>query len=124
MLQGEKIQIISLFTLKTLLVIETSDYSLAENISSSCSCLVNEGSPEPSTVKSPFAQSSAMVLNYKRVDSDRGKKFSIMRVLRHWHRLPRGVVDAPNLETLKARLDWALSSLILLISLLIAGGLD
>lgn len=65
-----------------------------------------------------------MVLNYKRVDLDRGKKFFIMRMLRPWHKLPGKVVDASSLETLKARLDLALSSLILLISQLIAGGLD
>jgi len=32
-------------------------------------------------------------------------------VLRHWHRLPREVVAAPSLGTLKARLDGALGSL-------------
>ena len=36
----------------------------------------------------------------------------MMRVLKHWHRLPQEVVDAPSLETFKARLDGALSSLI------------
>jgi len=45
--------------------------------------------------------------------------------VKHWHRLPREVVDAPSLETFKARLDGALRSLIQLkMSLLIAGGLD
>jgi len=48
-----------------------------------------------------------------------------MRVLKHWHGLPREVVDAPSLETFKARLDRALSNLIWLkTSLLISGGLD
>ncbi len=48
-----------------------------------------------------------------------------MRVVRHWHRLPREAVDAPSLETFKARLDGALSNLIWLeMSLLLAGGLD
>jgi len=47
-----------------------------------------------------------------------------MRVVKHWHRLPREVVDAPSLETFKARLDRALSNLIWLkMSLLTAGGL-
>jgi len=32
-------------------------------------------------------------------------------LLKHWHRLLREVVDAPSLETLKARLDGALSNL-------------
>ncbi|KFR09838.1 hypothetical protein N306_03157, partial [Opisthocomus hoazin] len=40
------------------------------------------------------------------------RKFFTMRVVKHWHRLPRGVVDAPSMETFKARLDVALSNLI------------
>jgi len=32
-------------------------------------------------------------------------------VVRHWHRLPRDVVDALFLETFKARLDQALGNL-------------
>jgi len=53
------------------------------------------------------------------------KMFFTMRVVKHWHRLPREVVDAPSLETFKARLDGALSNLIWLkMLLLIAGGLD
>ncbi|KFQ03376.1 hypothetical protein N329_03715, partial [Haliaeetus albicilla] len=40
------------------------------------------------------------------------KKFFTMRVVKHWHRLPREVVDAPSLEIFKARLDGALSNLI------------
>ncbi|KFW71663.1 hypothetical protein AS28_14084, partial [Pygoscelis adeliae] len=40
------------------------------------------------------------------------KKFVTLRVVKHWHRLPREVVDAPSLETFKARLDGALSNLI------------
>ncbi|KFQ97000.1 hypothetical protein Y956_09188, partial [Nipponia nippon] len=40
------------------------------------------------------------------------KKFFTMRVVKHWNRLPREVVDAPSLEAVKARLDGALSNLI------------
>ncbi|KFO74486.1 hypothetical protein N303_02878, partial [Cuculus canorus] len=40
------------------------------------------------------------------------KNFFTMRVVRHWNRLPREVVDAPSLEAFKARLDGALGSLI------------
>ncbi|KFV16789.1 hypothetical protein N340_01357, partial [Tauraco erythrolophus] len=43
---------------------------------------------------------------------DLRKKFFTMRVVKHWNRLPRVVVDAPSLEGLKARLDEALSNLL------------
>ncbi|KFM06688.1 hypothetical protein AS27_02846, partial [Aptenodytes forsteri] len=43
---------------------------------------------------------------------DRRKKFFMLRVVKHWHRLPREVVDAPSLETFQVRLDGALSNLI------------
>jgi len=33
-----------------------------------------------------------------------------IRAVRHWHRLPRELVDALSLETLKVRLDGALST--------------
>jgi len=39
------------------------------------------------------------------------KKFFLMKVVRHWNRLPREAVDAPYLEIFKARLDGALSNL-------------
>ncbi|KFW65286.1 hypothetical protein AS28_02206, partial [Pygoscelis adeliae] len=38
--------------------------------------------------------------------------FFTVKVVRHWNRLPREVVDAPSLEAFKARLDEALSNLI------------
>ncbi|KFV19503.1 hypothetical protein N340_02383, partial [Tauraco erythrolophus] len=40
------------------------------------------------------------------------KKFFTQRVVRHWNRLPREVVDAPSLEVFKARLDEALGNLV------------
>ncbi|KFQ88984.1 hypothetical protein N337_10747, partial [Phoenicopterus ruber ruber] len=40
------------------------------------------------------------------------KQFFTMRVVKHWHRLPREVVEAPSLETFKVRLDGALGTLI------------
>ena len=53
------------------------------------------------------------------------KKFFPMRVVRHWHRLPREAVAAPSLAGLKARLDGALSNMgWWKMSLLMAGWLE
>ena len=43
---------------------------------------------------------------------DTRKKFFTMRVVKHCHRLPREVVEAPSLVTFKARLDGALNNLV------------
>ena len=40
------------------------------------------------------------------------RKFFTQRVVTHWSRLPKEVVDAPSLEAFKARLDVALGSLV------------
>jgi len=40
------------------------------------------------------------------------KNLFAIRVVKHWNRFRRKVVDVPSLETFKARLDRALSNLI------------
>ena len=40
------------------------------------------------------------------------KKFFTQRVVKHWNRLPKEVVDAPSLEAFRAMLDVALGSLV------------
>jgi len=67
-------------------------------------------------------RSNGFKLREGRFRLDIRKKF-FMRVVKHWNRLPREVVEAPSLETLKARLDGALNNLVCLkISLLPARG--
>ena len=52
------------------------------------------------------------------------RKFFTQRVVMHWNRLPKEVVDAPSLEAFRVRLDVALGSLVCwLAALHIAGGL-
>lgn len=51
------------------------------------------------------------------------RKFFTVRVVRHWQRLLKEVVDAPSLEVLKARLDGSLGKLVWWeMSLPMAGG--
>ena len=40
------------------------------------------------------------------------RKFFTQRMVMHWNRLPKEVVDAPSLEAFKARLDVSLGNLI------------
>ncbi|KFQ87280.1 hypothetical protein N337_07097, partial [Phoenicopterus ruber ruber] len=55
---------------------------------------------------------NGFTLKQGRFSLDIRKKFFLMRVVRHWNRLPREAVDAPSLEVFKARLDGALSNLV------------
>ena len=47
-----------------------------------------------------------------RLRLDIRRKFFTQRVVTHWNRLPKEVVDAPSLEAFKVRLDVALGSLV------------
>jgi len=58
------------------------------------------------------ARGDGFKLKEGRLRLDTRKKYFAMRVVKHWNRLPREVVDAPSLETFKVRLDRALSNLI------------
>jgi len=57
-------------------------------------------------------RSNGFKLREGRFRLDIGKKFFTIRVVNHWNRLPREVLEAPSLETFKARLDGALSNLV------------
>ncbi|KFQ85013.1 hypothetical protein N337_12065, partial [Phoenicopterus ruber ruber] len=56
-------------------------------------------------------RSNGFKLKEWRLRLDIRKKFCMMRVVKHWHRLPREVVEAPSLEMFNVRLDGALSNL-------------
>ena len=51
-------------------------------------------------------------LRQERSRLDIRRKFFTQRVVRHWNRLSKEVVDAPSLEAFKARLDVSLGSLV------------
>ncbi|PKU34046.1 hypothetical protein llap_15649 [Limosa lapponica baueri] len=51
-------------------------------------------------------------LENSRFRLDIRNKFFTMRVVEHWNRLPREVVEAPSLEIFKVRLDEALGNLV------------
>jgi len=57
------------------------------------------------------ARGSGFKLKEGRSRLDMRKKSFTVRMVRHRNRSPSGVVDAPSLETFKARLDQALGTL-------------
>ena len=57
-------------------------------------------------------RSNGFKLKEGRFRLDIQKKFFTQKVVEHWHRFPREVMDAPSVEVFKVRLDGALGNLI------------
>ena len=53
---------------------------------------------------------NSLKLKEERFRLDIRKMFFTMKAVKHWLRLPSDVVDAPSLQTLRVRLDGALST--------------
>lgn len=49
------------------------------------------------------------------------KKVLMGRVVRHWNKLPRKVVESPSLEAFKSRMDVALGTKFLVVNMVVAG---
>ena len=67
-------------------------------------------------LKWPYEKAGEGIFTRACSDRTRGsslrKKFFMMRLMRHWNRLPREAVDASSLEVFEARLAGALSNLL------------
>ena len=71
-----------------------------------------EGEQLFTTVDSDRTRENGFKLRQGRFRLGIRRKFFTQRVVKHWNRLPKGVVNAPSLDAFKARLDVALGSLV------------
>jgi len=63
-------------------------------------------------VPSDRARGNGHKMKHRKFDLNMRKNFFILRVMEHWNRLPREIVESPSLEIFKTRLDNVLCSLL------------
>lgn len=64
------------------------------------------------TIIDPIGKGNYFKLKEGGLKLDIRKIFFTVRLVKHWNRLPRGVVDNPVVGVFKARLEGALSNLV------------